>query len=57
MKTLQVVFTDLEFQKLKKAKMLWHKSCSWHAFLVRSLSKGTSVHYDLKKCKGVKDDK
>lgn len=45
MKTLQVVFTDAEFKKLKKAKKL--SSCiNWNTFIINTCSKGVSVRHN-----------
>lgn len=52
MKTINETFTDAEFLRMKKAKLLLgdkHRhNYSWREFLLRSCTTGVSIQYSLK---------
>ncbi len=48
MKTLNITFTDAEFERLCKAKSNTFEPSNWHAFILKKCAKGISVKKELK---------
>lgn len=42
MKTLNITFTDAEHRRMLKAKKKYHKSVTWHQFILVKCCKGIS---------------